>query len=179
MSKINEKVKKMNDFIESHKQFAADSLLYNDIMEALGCNHAEAKFFAGLMCNVVSFYAILYSMGYLSLSFSDFLKDLIAHNDVTKQRPYWINSIKENIINRLKIPIQLEIYKIEQEKPIGFYQIKISNYKGTHFMAGYVENENEELKISDTSFRGIGIGIEKGLAKDNKILFIKHYKEIS
>jgi len=175
MSEINEKVKKMNEFIESHKQFSVDSLLYDDIIKTLGCDYVKAKFFASLMCNVISFYAILYSMGYLSLSFSDFIKDLIKNGDVTKQEPYWLLTEKETILKRLNIPIKLDVYKLEQKKPEGFYQIKISNYKGTHFMAGYVENEN--LKISDTSFRGIGIGIEKGLAKDDKIIFIKHYKE--
>lgn len=159
---MNEKIKKLNDIIKIHNQFKR-SQLWTDISVVLKCLIEKAEELAHTHCNMISFWAILKAYGYIDNHYRDFF-EYCLENDFCKQNGY-INVDKDVITGSFGITdisfLRYDDYEniINPEavlNPEKFYQVKIKgNTSGFHFLSGYVQDNI--FKISDTSYRGIGV----------------------
>lgn len=168
---INEKIEILNEIIKNHPQFQKKSFLYDDIMDALGCSLDKAKELATTHCNMISFYAILFSDGIYPDNYSQFFKWMLGKGYCNEKG--YIRVEKEIILDKLGFQKKLIKYinvddiinpvKLNTEK---FYQVKIhGNTTGFHFMAGYIDDG--VFKISDTSYRGIGVKASDHITEKN------------
>lgn len=159
MKKINIEI--LNEIIELHPQFKKKSLLYDSIIQSFGYNLERAKELASTYCNMISFYAILRASEMYHETFSTFITWMFdkGYSDVHG----YIKAEKATILDELGVTATLLKYNELEDiiDPIRlnadrFYQIKIKgNTSGFHFMSGYVEDGI--FKLSDTSYRGVGV----------------------
>ena len=159
MKKINIEI--LNEIIETHPQFKKTSLLYDGIVKSLGCTPDRSKDLASTHCNMVSFYAVLTASGTYFGKYNEYFSWMLkkGYCDVNG----YIKAEKATILEELGITASLLKYNELEDiidpirlNPDRFYQIKIKgNTSGFHFMAGYIEDGI--FKISDTSYRGIGV----------------------
>lgn len=166
-----EHIETLNEIIETHPQFQKTSLLYEGIIKSIGCTLERAKDLAKTHCNMVSFYAILTTNGTLFGGYSDYFSWMLkkGYCDING----YIKAEKATILEEIGITASLIKYKELEDiidpirlNPDRFYQIKIKgNTSGFHFMAGYIEDG--VFKLSDTSYRGIGVIAEDHINQKN------------
>lgn len=150
-----------NEIIETHPQFKKTSRLYDEIVKTLGCSLAHAKELAATHCNMISFYAILTANETYFGHYSEYFRWMLSHNFCNDKG--YIFAEKKDIISELGIKASLEKFREIEDvvNPVRlnadkFYQIKIKgNTSGFHFMGGYIEDGI--FRLSDTSYRGIGV----------------------
>lgn len=169
---MNEQVKKLTDFINKNNQFEEDSDLWKSIYKTLYCTKKQAKEYATTHCNLVSFYAILYCQNLVTISYSDFFRKLLNNKSVDNYG--YFNLDKEVVLKLLNIKCNIISTPFGVNYHAGFYQLKITNYHGDHFIACYSENYN--LYICDTGGRGIGVSLETGLKSGDKKQWVKQYE---
>lgn len=151
----------LNEIIKTHPQFKKTSLLYDGIVKTLDCSLDKAKDLASTHCNMISFYAILSSSGTYFGNYSEYFSWMLKNGYCNIQG--FINAEKATILDELGTVRTLTRYTELEDivDPIRlnadrFYQIKIKgNTSGYHFMSGYIDNGI--FKLSDTSYRGIGV----------------------
>lgn len=165
-------IEKLNNIIKSHNQFKR-SLLWTDISIVLKCDIDEAEKLAHTHCNMVSFWAILKASGKLDNHYRDFF-EWCLETDVCNKKGF-ISVYKDDIVSSLGIK-DVSFVKFRDFEDIKdpnmrlnhskFYQMKIKgNTEGFHFMAGYVEDGI--FKLSDTSYRGIGVKASDHITEKN------------
>lgn len=175
----------LNQLVEAYPQFKEISLVYSVISKVLNCSLEKAKVIAKTHCNLLSFWFILKVTARFDGSYHDFYKWMLEENNCN-DKGYFKgdengNDNKHNILRDLKIEdVTLEKFSDFEDvlnplrlNPDKFYQIKIkADTSGFHFMTAYVfENE---LYISDTSYRGIGVKALEFITIDN-FLWLKEY----
>ena len=155
------KIDNLNGMIKSHNQFKR-SQLWTDISVACECTSAEASEFAKTHCNMLSFYAILRAAKKYSGQYREFLKYCLENKYCDKKG--YISADKDVILDSLDIKdytlVKFRDFKFvknpESLNAEKFYQMKIkANTEGFHFMACYIYMD--ELYLSDSSFRGVGV----------------------
>ena len=152
-----QKINKLNNIIKDYNQFIYSHLI-EDIQSVLFCNRKQAFDFADSHCNPISLYALLYADDKIDISYKQFFRNLLDADFVRKNG--FIKVLKEEIYSYYNIPFNNPLTFFEDYEdlinpslrlnPNKFYQLKI---KG-HYMACYVD-DNNELRLSDTSTRGI------------------------
>lgn len=149
---------KINLLLKDYPQFKKQSLLFDNISEALGCGIPKASELARTHCNLVSFWAILFSSGNYKSSYAKFFKWMLEENYCDTHG--YILTDKKNVLDKLLIDSTLETYRDFEDivnpfrlNPEKYYQIKIKgDTEGFHFMACYLEDGI--LYGPDTSYRG-------------------------
>ena len=156
-----EDIEILNEIIKNHPQFKPKSLLFDGISKTLDCSLEKAKELSSTHCNMISFYAILSSSGTYFGNYSEYFSWMLKKGYCNIEG--FINAEKATILDELGTVRTLTRFS-ELEDIIDpmrlnkdrFYQIKIKgNTSGFHFMSGYVEDDI--FKLSDTSYRGIGV----------------------
>jgi hypothetical protein len=168
---------KLTDFISRNNQYNTHSDLWPAIKTALNCTDREAIGYAKTHCNLISFYALLYCQGLIKLSYSNYFRVLLD-TDAVKANGY-IKVYKEDILKIFGIRADIIDIPIStnDKYPEGYYQIKITNPHGTHFIAAY--SHGDWLYIADTNDRGVGVSIVTGLKNNDKLSWIKQVKPAS
>jgi len=169
---LKESIARINKFISEHPQ-KGHSKLYPIIQSVLECDLVNAKLVASKHCNILSLYALLYGMQFITMSYQEFFKFLLD-NDFAKRDNGWISGTKENIFRELGISVKITELDYDEQLPDGFYQIKVSNEYGTHFMVAY--KVDGKFYLSDTSFRGVGVLVSKA-TKNDKVEWVKRYEQ--
>lgn len=168
---MNEQITLLHDIIKAHRQYRDDSLLWKSIQIVDDCAEVTAKERANKHCNSVSFYALLRAIGAIRMPYTDWYQHLLDH-DLIDDRGWLMD--KGDILKSLKLD-KVVIDKSGQVKYPGFYQIKIENPHGTHFMAGYAKDDLL-LKIDDSNgknSRGFDVTIEAGLRSDDRLIWAR------
>ena len=160
---MQNKIEILNNIIRTHNQFKENSALWITVSEVFqelnlefeGDNIQEID---DEYCNVISFYALCFAVGFIRVSFHDFLYDGLKSGDIRKDG--FIKSGKDKLLAKYGIDFKLRYYDTMENLPDGFYQMKI---KSPHFMACY--SVDGTLYLSDTSSRGIGVVASKKVSK--------------
>jgi len=149
----------LNDLTKCYPQFKKTSLLYDMIIQALGCSLLRAKQLARTHCNLVSFWIILFTSENYKGGYSKFYKWMLEENYCNDKGYILVN--KQKILDSLKINSILRTYREYEDildplarlNPDKYYQVKINaDTRGWHFMACYIEDG--VFYGSDTSYRG-------------------------
>lgn len=160
-----------NSLVATHPQFKEESLLFDEIQEALGCSKSNAKDYAKTHCNLFSFYAVIRAAGFYNKSYSEFFKFCLDKNFCNAKG--FILVLKPVIAEDLEMDLILQQYR-EYEDILDpfrlnkdrFVQYKIKgNTTGDHFMGGFISGG--QLYLSDTSYRGIGVLAEEHITPKN------------
>lgn len=155
------KIEVLNKIIETHPQFKNKSLLYDGIVKALDCTLERARELAATHCNMISLYAILTAEGIYFGNYAEYFKWMLekgfcdVNGYIIADKATILDSLgfKKSLLKYKEIEDIIDPLRLDSGK---FYQFKIhGNTKGYHFMAGYIEDGI--FKISDTSYRGIGV----------------------
>ena len=163
----------MNDMIKRNNHKNIDSDLWKSIKQILNCDNATAQGYSKTHCNLFSFWINLYFQEFIMLQYADFFK--FGLNTLFSGVPAWgpegfIKPEKQDILNYFRN--DLEIIKFDNfdsipDKADGqLYQVHILNKdNATHFLTGYIDNGS--VLISDSSYRGCGVPINKALSTDH------------
>lgn len=168
---MNEQITLLHDIIKAHRQYRDDSLLWKSIQIVDDCEKETAVERANKHCNSLSLYAILRVMRLINMPYVDWYQHLLDHDLIDENG--WLGE-KADIFKSMKLD-KVVIDKSGQVKYPGFYQVKIENPHGTHFMAGYAQNDLI-LKIDDSNgrnSRGFDVTIEAGLRPDDRLIWAR------
>ena len=165
---MNEQIALLHDIIKAHRQYREDSLLWKSIQIVDDCEKETAIERANKHCNSLSFYALLRAIGAIRMPYADWYQHLLDH-DLIDDRGWLMD--KGDILKSLKLD-KVVIDKSGQVKFPGFYQIKIENPHGTHFIAGYAQDDLI-LKMDDSNNRGFDVTIEAGLRPDDRLIWAR------
>ena len=163
-------------YISIRNQFHK-SQLTEDIMQATGCEEKKALEYQKTHCNLLSFWAMLYSQQYTDLSYRDFFKWCMDEGYLGKEgsppENGYINAKKEDIIRKLEVDAQIIKYEAfpADRKTGECYQVSIN---GNHYFIAAIVNEDKSVDIFDTNDRGCPVEIGRGFAKKHdKIDWVK------
>jgi len=159
---MKREIQTLNDIIRHYNQYTDKSLLWHVIKDVLNCSEEEAKERAKEYCNVISFYALCFSVGKLNVTIDEFLENGIMSGDIRKDG--FIKADKKKLLNKYGYDLKMNYSERMTDLQDGFYQMKIkSRGGGFHFIACYFKDE--KLYLSDTSNRGIGVFAEDVVTK--------------
>ena len=146
-----------------------NNFLTREIIEATGCTVKRALEIQDGLCNLLSFWSILFAKGFLLLSFKDFYIFLVKNNYASEDG--WLKIDKPDLLHSMGINAQVISYKNfpEDRQPGECYQIAINGKN--HFIASYV-NDDLSISVYDTNNRGCPEDSKKALKKD-KIDWVK------
>jgi hypothetical protein len=157
-------MEKINELLSQYPQFKKTSLLYDSIVQALGCGLSKAKDLAATHCNIISFWGIIYSSGEYKNTYAKFFKWMLDEGylgtETSPPEKGYINCNKKIILDKLLIDSTLTEYRDYEDiinpfrlNPEKYYQVRIkADTSGKHFMACYLEDG--VLFGTDTSYRG-------------------------
>jgi hypothetical protein len=159
---LKEELSKRNQF--------KNNFLTREIIDATGCTVKRALEIQDGLCNLLSFWAILFAQGLLLLSFMDFYIFLVKNNYASEDG--WLKIDKPDLLHAMRIDAQVIKYNkfTDDRQPGECYQIAINNKH--HFIASCV-NDDLSVSVFDTNNRGCPEDLEKALKKD-KIDWIKY-----
>ena len=161
-------------FIQDNNQFLTESDLWRSIQFVLKCSDLQAQSYATTHCNLLSFYAVMYCQFLLNITYAEFFKNLLSKGLVANSG--FIIADKSAIINLYKILVEMISTPIGVNYDDGFYQLKINNAHGSHFIGCYAQNNN--IYICDSNTRGVGVLLESGLLDNDKPEWLVQYKKI-
>ena len=150
---------KINDLIKEYPQFKKTSKLYDSIVQTLGCTLSKAKDLTRTHCNLVSFWAILYTSGEYKNTYAKFFRWMLEENYCNVKGYILVD--KKIILDKLLIDCNMETFRDYEDiinplarlNPEKYYQVKIkADTSGWHFMACYIQDGI--FYGSDTSYRG-------------------------
>lgn len=159
---MEKEIEILNNIIKTHNQFSNDSELWKTVSSVLNVSSDEAKKLDNEYCNVISFYALCFAVGYITISFNEFLTVEINSGDI--RRDGFIKIGKDKLLRKYGIDFSLEYFDTMKNLEDGFYQMKIKSGKGWHFIACYCIDGN--LYVSCTGKRGIGVPASAVIGKE-------------
>ncbi len=142
------------------------------IMHVMWCDEEEALKLLRTHCNSIVTYAVLFSLGKIDCSYTDFFKDNYKSGAINKygfidwEEPKFLKSVCKEPTAVIKI------YPPFTSLKETVYKMKINNEYGTHFMGAYYVNG--VLYISDPNNRGVGVTTES-LKQGDNIEYLKEY----
>jgi len=168
----------MNDMIKRNNQKNIDSDLWKSIKQVLNCDTATAQKYASTHCNLFSFWINLYFQEFIQMQYADFFNwglHTLFNNEPAWLEPGFIKPEKQDILNFFRDDLEIIKFKdfdsIPDRADGQLYQVHILNKdNATHFLTGYIDNGS--VLISDSSYRGCGVPINKALATDH-IVWVK------
>ena len=146
-----------------------NNFLTREIIDATGYTVKQALDIQDGLCNILSFWSIIFAQGLLSSSFKDFYIFLIKSGYADEGG--WLKIDKPALLHAMGIKAQVIAYKDfpEDRQPSECYQIAINGKK--HFIASCV-NDDLSISVYDTNNRGCPEDSKKALKKD-KIDWVK------
>lgn len=138
------------------------SMLTDDIMSVIGCDEEKAFELGKTHCNLLSFWAQLFALGWVKMSYADFFKYCLEKK-FCKQNGY-ISIDKTDILRSMDITANIVKYSSapKNRKVNDIYQISING--NHHFICGIV-GDDLNVYIFDTNDRGLGVEIGRAFAK--------------
>lgn len=146
-----------------------DNFLTQEIIEVIGCDKKRAMEIQDGLCNLLSFWALLFCQGLADISFKDFYKYLLDNKFADEEG--WLKIEKPDLLSDMGINAQVIKYKTfpEDRQPGECYQVAVNGKH--HFIAACV-NDDMTISIYDTNKRGCPEDSKKALRKD-KIDWVK------
>ena len=146
---MDKKVDTLNCITLNYSQ-QKKSHLTDDIQAVLNCDFERALILASTHCNLVSTWALLFTLEKTQMFYDEFFKYCLD-NKYCKENGF-ISIDKVTLFRLLGFDFKTVYnrdYKTLDDLPEGFYQMSITG----HFMACY---KTDRLYISDTASRGYG-----------------------
>lgn len=144
------------------------SMLADDIMSVVGCEEEKAFELGKTHCNLLSFWAQLFALGWVKMPYADFFKycldkKFLGKKDSPPEKAF-INVDKKVILRSLDITAGITKYLSapKNRKVNDIYQISING--NHHFICGIV-GDDLNVYIFDTNDRGLGVEIGRAFAK--------------
>lgn len=171
---IKDKVKLLESIIKDYNQHTDDSMLWQDIKAVLGCSDKEAKKFALTHCNSVSWYAILFTHGLITISYQEYFKIGLGSGTITDKgfindKPALCKEFGFDYDLKFATDKWIDITAPSRLDENKLYQIRICTgrnllgKKKQHFIAAAILNGL--FRIYDTGDRGIGVSAVKAITE--------------
>ena len=165
-------LEEMTEYVKANNQFKNDSDLWKVIMNVLKCSDVQAKKYATTHCNSFSFHAVLFAEEYISITYQDFFSWGYTNGAINEFG--FLRWEKDDILKVLCSDVKIKAYVPTNFLPNGWYQLKIENNHGTHFMLAYMKAEHG-LLIFDTGRRGVCVKAKYHLFEDDEIIWAKKF----
>ena len=146
-----------------------DNFLTQEIIDVVGCNKKRAFELQDGLCNLLSFWGILFCQGLTEMSFKDFYSYLLKNKFANAEG--WLYIEKPKLLTDMGINAQVITYKNfpEDRQPGECYQVAINGKN--HFTTACV-NDDLTISVYDTNNRGCPEDSQKALRRD-KIDWVK------
>lgn len=158
----------LQDELSKRHQFK-DNFLTQEIIEVVGCKKKRAFEIQDGLCNLLSFWGILYAQNLTDMTFKDFYAYLLKHEYSTDDG--WLKIEKPDLLHAMGIKAQVIKYKtFPEDRQAGeCYQIAIN---GKHHFIATCVNDDLTISVYDTNYRGCPEDSRKALRND-KIDWVK------
>lgn len=164
---MNERWNILKDELGKRNQFVK-SMLTEDIQNVVGCSEDEAFEYGKSHCNALSFWAMLYAQGFISMDYAEFFRfcytTKMKNGEPFIKKNGYMNITKPSLLQELGVKGNVIRYDKPpaDRRPGDIYQVSING--GHHFIACIV-GEDQGIYIFDTNDRGLGVEIGKAFSK--------------
>lgn len=169
-----EYIEKAIELVSERNQFKTPNLLTEEIQHAIIINQEQAIETAEGLCKVLTFWIEAYSKELIDFSFTEYYKLCIDKGYIVQSQSglyTWMALSLDDFADRFDIEIS-EIgsfrkfcnYK-KNDEFLGTLRIK-SKSGGLHSLVAF-RNQAGQLKIADTSSRGIDVDLHKHINENN------------
>lgn len=166
----------MNNIIYHNNQYPERTKMPSEavysIMQTMDCSEREALKLLLTHCNSIVTYAVLFSLGKITGTYTDFFKNNYKSGAINKYG--FIDWEESKFLKAVcnEPTAVIKVYPPFTSLKETIYKMKINNAYGTHFMGAYYTNG--QLYISDPNDRGVGVTVAS-LKKGDEIEYLKEY----